>query len=144
MTPTTFLIRLGISVAAALLIGLEREMKRKDAGLRTHILVAIGATTYMMLSAEILADGDGDATRIAGQIITGIGFLGAGVILREGTNIHGLTTAATIWATAAVGCLAGMGLFWETGIVTGTIILVNTVMHFFEEKFIEPEKPKEE
>lgn len=144
MTPIIFLIRLGISVAAALFIGLEREMKSKDAGMRTHILVALGATSYVLLSVEILADGDGDATRIVGQVITGIGFLGAGVILREGGSVHGLTTAATIWVTAAVGCLAGLGLFWETGIVTGIIILVNTVMHFFEEKFIEPDNPEEE
>lgn len=119
-------------------------MKSKDAGMRTHILVALGATSYVLLSVEILADGDGDATRIVGQVITGIGFLGAGVILREGGSVHGLTTAATIWVTAAVGCLAGLGLFWETGIVTGIIILVNTVMHFFEEKFIEPDNPEEE
>jgi len=137
---STFILRIRVSILAALFIGLERELRHKDAGLRTHILVAIGSTTYVMLSEELLADGSGDATRIVGQIITGIGFLGAGVIIRESGSVHGLTTAATIWATAAVGCLAGLGLWWETGMVTLAIAIVNTLMHYIEKKFLPDER----
>ncbi len=138
----TFLIRLGISMLAGFLIGLERELKNKDAGLRTHIMVSLGATVYLLVSFELLEEGSGDVTRIVSQIVTGIGFLGAGVILQKRGDIRGLTTAATIWVTAAVGCLAGLGLIWETTVTTVAIIIVNAALHFLENKFIDPDKKK--
>jgi putative Mg2+ transporter-C (MgtC) family protein len=97
--------------AAALLlgcaIGFERQWNQKMAGLRTNALVALGASGFVVFSGLV---GEGDPTRIAAQVVTGIGFLGAGVILREGINVHGLNTAATLWCSAMVGTLAGAGL----------------------------------
>ncbi len=108
------------------LIGLEREWKNKDAGLRTNILITIGSALFTLMSIE-LADGRGDPGRTAAQIVTGIGFLGAGAIMRTDAGIQGLTTAATIWVNAAVGVAAGGGeyrLAFIATAVTLTVLLV--------------------
>jgi putative Mg2+ transporter-C (MgtC) family protein len=109
------------SLVTGLLIGFERELMAKPAGLRTHALVCF-ASTLLMLSAtrqaewyvEFIPGGDivADPTRMAHGVLTGIGFLCAGVIFREGASIHGLTTAASLWMTSAIGLLYGMGLYW--------------------------------
>lgn len=96
------------SAAAGGLVGWERELKAKAAGLRTVILIAVGSTVYTMVSWA-LADGRYDPARLAAQIVPGVGFLGAGVILRERGQVVGLTTAATIWAVAAIGVVVGAG-----------------------------------
>ena len=107
MELTTFLLRLGCAVLAGGLIGFERQWHQKNAGLRTNTLVALGAAIYVLISIQMTGT-SGDVTRIIGQIVVGVGFLGGGVILHHGMDVHGLTTAATIWCSSAVGCL---GLF---------------------------------
>lgn len=117
-----------LSLITGLVIGLERELRAKPAGLRTHALVCF-ASTILMLAASRQADWivqylpEGqvvtDPTRMAHGILTGIGFLCAGVIFREGVSIHGLTTAASLWTTAAVGTLYGIGMYWLA--ISGTI-----------------------
>lgn len=132
----TFLIRLGVAFLGGLLIGVEREVKDKDAGMRTHALVAIGSAIYMLTGLELLAEegNSGDVTRIAGQIATGVGFLGGGVILKTGGNVQGLTTAATIWCCSAVGTLAGAGLLIETFICVGIILVITWLLHSVEHR----------
>lgn len=101
------------------LIGLDRERKQLGAGLRTHILVGTGACLFTILSA--LAFPGSDPARVASQILPGIGFLGAGTILKSGRNVHGLTTAASIWITAAVGMAVGVGAWFLA--LCGTLII---------------------
>lgn len=141
----TFLIRLGVAFLGGLLIGLEREFKNKDAGMRTHALVAVGSAIYMLVGLELLAqDGSsGDVTRIAGQIATGVGFLGGGVILKTSANVQGLTTAATIWTCSAVGTMAGAGLIVETFICTGVVLFITLVLQLIEQS-IKREKDSKE
>ncbi|QRX63552.1 MgtC/SapB family protein [Dysgonomonadaceae bacterium zrk40] len=125
MEPLEFIIRLLAATAAGAAVGLEREINNKSAGLRTNTLVAIGAAIYVLISLELLNESEGDASRIVGQIITGIGFLGAGVILHRGPSVHGLTTAATIWCSAALGCLAALAMYWQLIIAALLVLMVN-------------------
>jgi putative Mg2+ transporter-C (MgtC) family protein len=92
------------------LLGIERELKQKAAGLRTNILIAIGSALFTLMSIE-LATGDADPTRIVAQVVTGVGFLGAGAIMRTDSGVQGLTTAATVWVNAGVGVAAGGGQY---------------------------------
>lgn len=128
-----FMLRLGTALLLGAAIGFERQWRQKSAGLRTNTLVSLGAAAYILLSVFINGGG-GDPGRIAAQIVTGIGFLGAGVIMKDGLNIQGLNTAATIWCSAAVGCLAGMGMFPEALIVTVAIISTHLIMRPISEK----------
>lgn len=134
-----FIIRLLIAMAAGALIGLERQLHRKSAGLRTNALVAMGSAMFVMLSLKITAENGGDATRIIGQIVTGIGFLGAGVILHQGLNIQGLTTAATIWCSAAIGSLSAAGYYLEVLISTVAVLFVNIVFHWIDDNIRRPD-----
>ncbi|WP_298645941.1 MgtC/SapB family protein [uncultured Proteiniphilum sp.] len=127
MMSLEFVIRLLAATVAGGTLGLERESNNKSAGLRTNTLVAVGASIFVMISTRILEESTGDPTRVVGQIVTGIGFLGAGVILHQGSNVKGLTTAATVWCSAALGCLAGFGMYWELAASTLLVILINTV-----------------
>jgi putative Mg2+ transporter-C (MgtC) family protein len=120
-----FLARLGVSLLAGFLIGFERQWSHKSAGLRTNMLVAAGAAIFVLLSMEMTQDGKADPTRIVGQVVTGTGFLGAGVILHQGISIRGLTTAATIWCSSAIGCLAAAGFLSEALICTAVVLGVN-------------------
>lgn len=115
-------------------MGLERQINNKSAGLRTNTLVAVGACIFTIISF-LLTEKSGDPSRIIGQIVTGIGFLGAGVILHQGPNVHGLTTAATIWCSAALGSLAGLGYFWETAVCTVLVILINSAFKMADRWF---------
>jgi putative Mg2+ transporter-C (MgtC) family protein len=124
MTPTPFLeafVRLALAAVLGGAVGLEREFRHKPAGLRTNMLIAIGSALFSILSVD-LGGGAGSPDRIAAQVVTGIGFLGAGAILRSGENIHGLTTAATIWVNAAIGMAAGLGSY-TVATVAATITL---------------------
>lgn len=103
------------------IIGLERELRGKPAGLRTNILIAMGAALFTTISQQMAVNSD--PTRIAAQVVTGIGFLGAGVILREHGAVVGLTTAATIFVVAAIGVAVGAGLWWPS-VVAAAIVLV--------------------
>ncbi len=140
MILTDFALRLAASVVAGGLVGLERQHNNKSAGLRTNTLVSMGACIYVLINVTLTGVG-GDPTRIIGQIVTGIGFLGAGVILHHGGNIHGLTTAATIWCSAAIGSLTGLGLYWEALICSIVVIIVNTT--FKADKFLKKLEKKE-
>jgi putative Mg2+ transporter-C (MgtC) family protein len=126
-------LRLGLSVALGAVIGLERERDRQAAGLRTHILVTLGATLFTIVSAYGFSGPSADPTRIAAQIVTGIGFIGAGAILHHRGSVHGLTTAASLWAVAAIGMAAGAGLYpmaiASTGIVLVVLWLLDRVAH---------------
>lgn len=116
----SLLIALGLGAA----IGLERELSDKAAGLRTNILICVGSCLFTILSREVAHGVPGaDITRLAAQIITGIGFLGAGAIMREGEHVTGLTTAATIWVVSAIGVAVGFG-YYALGAATAVITLV--------------------
>lgn len=123
-----FLLRLGFAWILGGAIGFERQWRQKSAGLRTNTLVSLGSASYILLSIYINTESGGDPGRVAAQIVTGIGFLGAGVIMKEGFTIQGLNTAATIWCSAAVGSLAGIGLFPEASVVTVAIILTHLLL----------------
>ena len=107
MTPTDFATRLFAAVLLGCLVGFERQWRQRLTGLRTNGLVAAGAAMFVMMGA--LISGDGNEGRVAAYVVSGIGFLGGGVILKDGIHIRGLNTAATLWCTAAVGTLAGVG-----------------------------------
>jgi putative Mg2+ transporter-C (MgtC) family protein len=111
-----------LALALGILIGLERQWRQHPAGLRTTALVAIGATLFVSLSR--LVPGDASPTRIAAYVVSGIGFLGGGVIIKEGANVRGVTTAATLWCSAAVGTLAGLGFGLHAAIGTAVVLLV--------------------
>jgi putative Mg2+ transporter-C (MgtC) family protein len=118
-----------IALALGALIGLERQWRQRMAGLRTNALVALGAALFELLSAMLLTGLHGiDPTRIAAYIISGIGFLGAGVILRDGVNVRGINTAATIWCSAAVGTLCGAGYIVEALIGAGLILAAHLLL----------------
>ena len=116
------------------LLGFERELRNKSAGLRTNILIAIGSALFTLMSYELAGDVPGaDPGRVAAQIVTGIGFLGAGAIMRTDSGIHGLTTAATVWVNAAVGVAAGGGEYHLAVIATAVTLAVLLVLHPLEE-----------
>jgi putative Mg2+ transporter-C (MgtC) family protein len=142
MEISEFLIRISFATAAGLIIGLERQIHHKIAGLRTHTLVAVGSAIFVLLSIEMTRGGQGDATRIIGQIVTGVGFLGAGVILHQGASVHGLTTAASIWCSSAIGCIAAAGYYSETAICVAFVLFVNFALHRVDE-FIEKKLHKD-
>lgn len=120
-------VRLVVAAALGLAIGFEREIHGHPAGLRTHMLVAVGSGLFTVLSAYGFAGVPGsgpiDPTRIAAQIVSGIGFLGAGAILKDGIVIRGLTTAASLWATSAVGMAAGAGEYVIAAVASGVILV---------------------
>ena len=145
MFPFEFIIRLLAASFAGGALGIERESSNKSAGLRTNMIVSVGSSIYVMISATILEGNiTGDPSRVMGQIVTGIGFLGAGVIMHQGANVKGLTTAATIWCSAALGCLAGFGMYWELAASTVLIIIINTVLRKADFLFVKKNKKKEE
>lgn len=116
-----YLLRIGLAFLLGGLIGVERQYRQCNAGLRTNILVSVGAAAFTVLSYA-MSGGSGDPSRIAAQIVSGIGFLGGGLILKEGVSVRGLNTAATIWCTAACGMLAGMGLYPEAAVLVAGVL----------------------
>ncbi len=126
-------LRLALAAVLGGAVGIERELREHEAGLRTHMLVAVGSALFTLVSAygfsEFFAAQEGnrfvpiDPTRIAAQIVTGIGFLGAGAIIRQGPRVRGLTTAATLWAVAAIGLACGAG-YYSGAIATTVVVLV--------------------
>ena len=137
-------MRLALAAALGGAIGAERELRDREAGFRTHLLVAVGSALFTLVSAYAWTDWRFstpagivfDPTRIAAQIVTGIGFIGAGAIIRQGLSIRGLTTAATLWAVAAIGMASGAG-YYEAAVVTTALVLVSlgplriAAHHFF-------------
>lgn len=123
----TFLLYLGICFGLSFFIGVERQFRRRIIGLRTTILVSIGAFLYVSMSFKV---GNNDLTRIAAQVVSGIGFLGAGVIIKDGLKIRGLTTAATLWCDAAIGVLCASGAIIEATLGTLVILFSNVVLRY--------------
>ncbi len=130
------LTKLVLATALGYLIGMERELHGKVVGTRTISLIAIGSALYVLMSPSIIG---GDNSRIIAQVVSGIGFLGAGIIFKDGDSVKGLTTAATVWCAAAIGCLCGAGMFVEAIVGTMAIMIVNI---FF--KHLRSEKDKHE
>jgi putative Mg2+ transporter-C (MgtC) family protein len=117
---------LGAALLLGALIGVERQWRQRMAGLRTNTLVALGAAGFVVFSQ--LIPGEASPTRVAAQVVSGIGFLGAGVIFREGLNVRGLNTAATLWCSAAVGLLCGIGMLGHAALMAGMVMAVNVVL----------------
>ena len=134
--------RLCLAAALGAVLGLEREWRQKYAGLRTNILIAIGAALFTVMSIDLSATAGGDPTRVAAQIVTGIGFLGAGAIMRTGVGIRGLTTASMIWVNAAIGVAVGGGEYRLAIIATGVTLLVLVLLTPVE-RWIERRTPAE-
>ncbi len=122
-----WIARLLLAAALGAAIGAEREFRQKAAGLRTNILITIGSALFTMLSVD-LAGERGDPSRVASQIVTGIGFLAGGAILKTGANVSGLTTAATIWVNAAIGVAAGAGRYALALAATVATLVVLTLL----------------
>ena len=116
--------KLFLSCVLGGLIGYEREARHKSAGLRTNILVCLGSCLVMMISVDIYGDTGADAARVAAQVVSGIGFLGAGAIMKEGLSVTGLTTAACLWVVAGVGLAVGTDYFAGALMTTGFVFLV--------------------
>ena len=130
-----FVGRLLVAAILGAAIGLERETKHKPAGLRTNMFICFGAAMFTILSDVLTGDHPGDHTRIAAQVIPGIGFIGAGSIMRSGMTVSGLTTAATMFVVAAVGMAAGGGLYVPAVFATLLILLSLELLGRFEQKF---------
>ena len=138
ITTAVAAVRLVAAVVAGALIGLEREAHAKPAGFRTYIIICLGAALLMILSVYVPQRyfAQGDPSRIAAQVVTGIGFLGAGAIFRLGVTVQGLTTAASIWTTAAIGLVIGAGMFVIGAIALALVLLALTVLDRVESRLI--------
>lgn len=142
MTHEMMLLRIGLGAAFGATIGYERDRHRRTVGLRTHCLVGLASATFMVVSAQFaFLQGYGkewlvevDTSRIAASVVTGVGFLAGGAILRSGGTILGITTAAGLWLVSAIGLAAGAGMFIEAGSVTAIGLVVMTVMRRFQDK----------
>ena len=136
-------LRLVLTLLVGGAIGLERERSNQAAGLRTHILISLGACSLMILSSSMAQNGGGDGLiavrggdpgRIAAQVVSGIGFIGAGTIMRFGGSVRGLTTAASIWIVAALGLVIGGGLYVIAGVATVIVLFTLTILNRFERR----------
>lgn len=134
-----FLNRLLCALLGGVLIGIERQLRKRNAGLAVNALVSVGACLFILLSESVIADAvqsggpvNNDNLRVLSQVVTGVGFLGAGVIMKDGLNIHGLNSAATVWCSAAVGCMCGYGLWIQSGIAVLVILFINWVIKNIE------------
>jgi putative Mg2+ transporter-C (MgtC) family protein len=134
MSQFDFTTRLLLAAVLGGALGIEREIRRRPAGLRTNILIAVGAALFTMVSLEF-ARAAGSSDRVAAQIVTGIGFLGGGSILRSGKSIHGMTTAATIWVNAAIGMAVGVGAIMIATTATVVTLVVLAVLLPIERYF---------
>ena len=135
ITEIDMVIRLGLAFVAGFIVGIERSSRRQVAGVRTHILIALGACCLMLLSIWLPQQlGDGDPGRIAAQVVAGMGFLGAGAIIKLGNNIRGLTTAASLWLTAAIGLTIGAGMYIAAAMVIILALVTLILLHVVERK----------
>jgi putative Mg2+ transporter-C (MgtC) family protein len=145
------LLRLAVACGLGAAIGFEREIRDREAGIRTHLLVSLGSALFTIISAfgfhAFLAANDqivrADPSRIAAQIVTGIGFLGAGAIIREGLSVRGLTTAATLWVVAAIGMGCGAGYYWPAVAATALTIFALWPLRLIAYRLIEQIRPEE-
>ena len=125
MNVLEFILRLGCALLCGVVIGVERQWRQRSAGLRTYTLVSIGSALFVVVGSLIE---DTSRTRMASYVVSGVGFLGAGVIMRSGFNIRGINTAATIWCSSAIGVLSGFGFYVFAAIGTGCVLGVNTLL----------------
>ena len=130
------LIRIVVAAVLAGVIGLERELREHTAGFRTHILVGVGAAAFTLSSAYGVAGTTFDPNRISAQVVTGIGFLGAGAIIRYGVSVRGLTTAASLWTVAAVGLLTAQGFYSAALVTTGVVIASLVLLRVIEDRIL--------
>jgi putative Mg2+ transporter-C (MgtC) family protein len=125
-----------LAVGCGAVIGIERQFKHKPAGLRTNIMICLGAAVFTLISERMASGTQGEITRIAAQIVTGVGFLGAGAVIQDRGGIHGLTTAATIWLVASVGMACGARLYYLAIITTvlalAVLIGLGRIDRYFE------------
>lgn len=126
IAPEVAVLNLAVALALGAAVGFERQWRQRLAGLRTNTLVALGAASFTIFAASV--PGDASPTRVAAQVVSGIGFLGAGIIFREGFNVRGLNTAATLWCAAAIGLLSGAGQYLLAVAVTAMVIFVNLAL----------------
>jgi putative Mg2+ transporter-C (MgtC) family protein len=127
-----FIPKVIVATICGVIVGIDRELKQKAAGVRTFILICVGCAIFTSIST-LMSDGTTyDPTRIIGQIITGIGFLGASVVIRNDDKIVGVTTAAFIWCVSAIGVLAGLGAIWTPIILTIGLLIVSLIFEKFE------------
>ncbi|NHB78574.1 MgtC/SapB family protein [Rhodobacter calidifons] len=126
IAPEIAILNLGTALALGAAVGFERQWRQRLAGLRTNTLVALGAASFTVFAASF--PGEVSPTRVAAQVVSGIGFLGAGIIFREGFNVRGLNTAATLWCAAAIGLLSGAGQYLLATAVTAMVIFVNLAL----------------
>lgn len=127
-----------LSVLLGGLIGLEREWSGKPAGFRTQMLVSAGATLFTLVSYHMTnldPNNNSDVTRVASNIVTGIGFIGAGLIFRNQQNVHGLTTAAAVWTAGAIGMAVGIGDYQVAIETTAIVLVILVILHFIEKRF---------
>ncbi len=140
ISQTEIIARLALAMLFGGMIGLERESHKRPAGFRTHILVCVGSALVMIISQYAFVNfargGQYDPGRIAAQVVSGIGFLGAGTILREGATIKGLTTAASLWVVAGIGLAVGTGFYLAGALTAGLVVMVLVVLDRFERRFI--------
>lgn len=136
--------RLASAAGLAFLLGLDRELRGKAAGLRTHMLVSLGAAAFMIMGMSLLfatAEGDPsasiDPSRIIDGVIGGIGFLGAGAIIQSGGDVKGITTGASVWACGAIGLACGMGYLPLAAMITGFAVVIVLVLGFIQHKTLE-------
>ncbi len=131
-----FIIKISAAAFSGAFMGLEREFKDKPAGLKTYTLVALGAAAFIIISLLFESSDSTDMTRIVGQVVVGVGFLGAGVILHDKneTIVKGLATSATIWCSAAAGSLAGFGLYLPLLVFTLFVIFINLIFGYLNDK----------
>lgn len=132
-------LRLALSVVAGGLVGLERELRRQSAGLRTHILICLGSTLLMLLSIWLpqkFGLDRSDPGRIAAQVVSGIGFLGAGAFIKIGNNVRGITTAASIWVVAAIGMAIGAGMWFAALVALALSLVVLGALESAERRFL--------
>jgi putative Mg2+ transporter-C (MgtC) family protein len=144
LSETVIVVRLTLGFLAGAIIGFERSSRRQVAGMRTHILIATGATLLMLLSIWLSRKviSDGDPGRIAAQVVSGIGFLGAGAIIRLGNNIKGLTTAASLWLIAAVGLAIGAGMYLAAAVTEAISLITLFGLEFVEKRLFPSERNK--
>jgi putative Mg2+ transporter-C (MgtC) family protein len=146
LTELDIVIRLGLGFLAGAIIGFERSSRHQVAGLRTHILIAVGATLLMLLSIwlprQFSSPENGDPGRIAAQVVSGIGFLGAGAILRLGNNVRGLTTAASLWLIAAVGLAIGAGMYIAAAVAEAISLVTLFALDIVEKRLFPSERNK--
>jgi putative Mg2+ transporter-C (MgtC) family protein len=126
MGTTNFVLDVSVALALGMAIGLERQFRQHTAGLRTNVLVCAGSALFVSLGNII--GHEGDVTRVVANVVSGIGFLGGGVIFKEGLSVRGLATAATLWCSAAVGALAGAGMLLQATFATGVVLFVHLAL----------------